>query len=175
MNKYILTKVSKEVFGVKLFQIKALVAFGSIEKGELGGWIEKENNLSQEGNAQVYGNAWVYCDAQVSGNAQVYGNAQVSGNAQVYGDARVFGDAQVYGNAWVFGDAWVYGKLKLLAGFFFSCQYKNEEIKTAKIDEDYSIVYKGDAKFGTDEPEQSLSGKKVSVELDGKKYTATID
>lgn len=51
------------VFGKKLFRIKALVAFGNVEKGELGGFIEKEDNLSHDGDAWVYGNAWV------SGNA----------------------------------------------------------------------------------------------------------
>ena len=65
-TKYILTDVSKEVLGVKLFQIKALVAFGNVSKDELGGWIEKEGNLSQDGNAWVYGNAMVYGDAWVS-------------------------------------------------------------------------------------------------------------
>ena len=71
-TKYILTDVSKEVLGVKLFQIKALVAFGNVSKDELGGWIEKEGNLSQDGDA------WVYGDARVYGDAMVYGNAWVS-------------------------------------------------------------------------------------------------
>lgn len=41
----------------------------------MGGYIEKEENLSQSGDAWVYGNAKVYGDAWVSGNAEVYGNA----------------------------------------------------------------------------------------------------
>ena len=111
MKKYELTSEYIEVFGRKLFRIKALIAFGSIEVGELGGYVETENNLSQSGNAWVYGNArvygdaWVYGNAWVSGNARVYGNARVSDNARVYDDARVYGDAWVYGNAWVSGNA----------------------------------------------------------------------
>lgn len=104
MKKFELTaEFVTNVFGEKLFRIKALVAFGNVEKGELGGFIEKEDNLSHDGNA------WVYGDAQVSGNARVYGNAWVSGNAQVSGDARVYGNAWVYGDARVSGDAQVYG------------------------------------------------------------------
>lgn len=106
MKKFELTaEFVTNVFGKKLFRIKALVAFGNIEKGELGGFIEKEDNLSHagnawvSGNAQVSGNAWVSGDAQVSGDALVFGNAQVSGNAQVFGNAQVSGDAQVFGNA----------------------------------------------------------------------------
>ena len=103
-KKFELTKkyVVNEL-GTKLYQIKCTKTFEYAKEGELGGYIEREVNLSQEGNAWVYGNA------QVSGNAQVFGNALVSGNAQVFGDARVSGDARVYGTAAVFGNAQVSG------------------------------------------------------------------
>ncbi len=55
--------------GVKLFRIKALIDFGNVKEGEIGGYIKKESNLSQEGDAWVYGNAQVYGDAQVCGDA----------------------------------------------------------------------------------------------------------
>ena len=35
-----------DVFGRKLFRIKAKINFGAVEAGELGGYIEKEENLS---------------------------------------------------------------------------------------------------------------------------------
>lgn len=147
MNKFELTaEFVTNVFGKKLFRIKALVAFGDVEKGELGGFIEKEDNLSHDDNAWVYDNAQVYGDARVSGNAQVCGdarvcgnaqvfdNAWVSGNAQVFGDAQVCGDARVYGNAQVCGNAQVFGNADyaVVAGFgryfrtttFFRCKDK---------------------------------------------------
>ena len=84
MKKFELTgEFITNIFGKKLFRIRALVAFGNVEAGELGGYVEKEENLSDEGNA------WVSGDAQVSGDARVYGNAEVSGNAQVSGDADI--------------------------------------------------------------------------------------
>lgn len=73
--------------GRKLFRIKALISFGNVRTGDVGGYIEKEENLSQSGDAWVSGNAEVYGNARVSGNARVYGNAWVSGNARVSGDA----------------------------------------------------------------------------------------
>ena len=79
MNKYKLTENKKEIFGTTLYQIKALKDFSNVSKGDLGGWIEKESNLSQLNNAWVCGNAWV-CD-----DACVYGNALVSGNEKVMG------------------------------------------------------------------------------------------
>ena len=141
MKKFELTaEFVTNVFGKKLFRIKALVAFGNVEKGELGGFIEKEDNLSHDGDAwvsgdaqvfgdaKVYGNAWVYGDARVYCNAQVSGDAWVSGNAQVFGDAWVYGNAQVSGDAKVFGDA----DYAAVAGFgrysrtttFFRCKDK---------------------------------------------------
>ena len=94
MKKFELTENFKMHFGKKLFQIRALVDLEcGIKTGELGGYVEKEENLDQSGNA------WVYDDAEVSGNAWVYDDAQVYGDAQVFGDAWVFGDARVFGNA----------------------------------------------------------------------------
>ena len=82
MKKFELTAESKiNAFGKKLFRIKALISFGSVEEGETGGWVEKEENVNQSGNAWVFGNA------EVSGNARVFGNAEVSGNARVFGNA----------------------------------------------------------------------------------------
>ena len=90
MKKFELTENFKMHFGKKLFQIRALVDLEcGIKTGELGGYVEKEENLDQSGNA------WVYDDAEVSGNAQVSGDAQVFGDAWVFGDARVFGNADI--------------------------------------------------------------------------------
>lgn len=78
-KKFKLTSNTKTEDGIKFYQIKALTSFSIVIKGEFGGWVEKEENLSQEGNAWVYGNARVFDNAQVYGDAWVYGNAQVSG------------------------------------------------------------------------------------------------
>ncbi|OOF58294.1 hypothetical protein [Rodentibacter genomosp. 2] len=99
-KKYELLKDdTKEYFGITLYRIKALISFGVVVAGELGGYIEAEKNLDQSGDAWVSGNAWVCGDARVCGDAWVCGNAWVSGNARVYGNARVSGNAEVYGNA----------------------------------------------------------------------------
>ena len=51
MKKYELTAEFIEKWGKKLFRIKALISFESVEVGELGGYVEKEDNLAQTGNA----------------------------------------------------------------------------------------------------------------------------
>ena len=116
MKKYKLLKNEYKEYGeLKLYRIQALMDFGNVSKGDKGGYIEKKENLSEDGNAWVYGyagvsgNAEVYGYAGVSGNAWVYGYARVYGNAEVYGYARVYGNAEVYGDAEVSGKARVYG------------------------------------------------------------------
>lgn len=131
MKKYELTSETIKFARHTLHRIKALKDFGSVKAGELGGWVEKEENLSHAGkawvygSAKIYGKAWVYGDAVVCGNARVcgsvwiygdalvYDKAEVRGTAEVYGNARVFGVAKVYGNAKVYGDAEVFGIAKV--------------------------------------------------------------
>ena len=113
------TDLTIKVDGKTLYRIEAtkdIEKFG-VKAGDLGGYIEKEDNLS--GNAWVSGDARVYGNALVCGNALVYDDALVSGNALVRGDARVYGhalvrgDALVDGNAQVCGDAQVYGNAQV--------------------------------------------------------------
>ena len=68
MKKYVLTNNTRTIGNTTLYQIKALRSFANVNEGDLGGWIQSENNLSHEGNA------WV------SGNAAISGNAWVSGD-----------------------------------------------------------------------------------------------
>ena len=163
MKKFILTKETKEFKGIILHRIQAVKTFGGVLKGEKGGWIEKEENLSQFGNAwidenaQVFGNARVCGNARVSGNAIVHGNARVSGNARVFGSAHVFGNARITKNAWVSdfaqvfgnvkitGNAWIKGnviidKFVLKNGVFFLMKSKREKIKEIKINKNFVIL-----------------------------------
>lgn len=57
MKKFELTTNTKVILGKTLFQIRALVSFGDVEAGELGGWVEKDGCLDQSGDAWVSGNA----------------------------------------------------------------------------------------------------------------------
>ena len=72
-----------------LHRIRAVAEFGLVKIGDLGGWIEKEENLSNEGKA------WVCGDAKVWGNAEVCGDAKVCGDAEVWGNAEVFSASHV--------------------------------------------------------------------------------
>ena len=155
--KYKLTKNKKEWCGITLFQIEATASFGIVCKGELGGYIEKEDNLSQDGDAWVSGNAWVYGDAWVSGNARVYGNARVSGNAWVC-------TKMSFTKGWFIGGddsgkitditdktGTSYWKNQYVLGDYEIIQIEDEKIETIKI---------GNREYNKKEVEDALKGIK---------------
>ncbi len=101
-SKYEITDVQRDIQHPKnknYFRIRALrdIPSAKVKAGDLGGWIENENNLSQEGECWVTKHAYVGENACVSGNARVYGYATVCGKAQVYDNAQVYGCATVTG------------------------------------------------------------------------------
>jgi len=143
MKKYEIVRDDCIVYnGRTLYRIRALKDFWTapkemIHKGDLGGYVESENNLSQEGycwirnNAKVYDNAKVLDDAVIYKHAEIFGYAvirknalvedfaqicgaaEVSNNAKIYGCAVVTGKAQIYNNAQVHGVAKICGKAKI--------------------------------------------------------------
>lgn len=107
-KKYKLTNETIYYYGKVLHRIKALRDFSTIKKGDIGGFVEGKNNLSQEGDC------WIYDNAKVLGDAAVFGNALVYGNAEVINSALVYDDAKIFDNAIVFDDAHIYiGRIEL--------------------------------------------------------------
>ncbi|WP_375638621.1 hypothetical protein [Bartonella sp. AA16NXGY] len=78
MKKYELTDETIEFDGRTLHRIRALRDFGYVKKGDLGGFIENESNLSHDGNCWISGNAKVYGKAKVCGFAEIFGNTVIA-------------------------------------------------------------------------------------------------
>ena len=99
-KKYELTDETKEIGGITLHRIRALMDISryGVRAGDIGGWIEAESNLPQYGNAWVSDDAWVYGDALVNGNAVVSGNAEV----------KSIRDYAVFKNGWSSGRWFTY-------------------------------------------------------------------
>lgn len=113
--KYILTKNTKKIDDIILHQIRAIRSFGNVQKGDLGGYVETDANLTHYGNAWVKdnaiasGNALVCDDALVSGNSWVSGNVLVDENAIVSGNVLACENARISGNVILNGSVQVYG------------------------------------------------------------------
>ncbi len=135
--------ISLKVGEKTLYVIEAVRDFGDVRAGDLGGFVEDENNLSHEGDCWIYDAAMAYGKGRVNRNAKikdqarvydyatvsdnavvsgctevfqravVYGEAEIEGQCMVYGNAQVFGQAQIRGNVKVHDDAWVYGDVAI--------------------------------------------------------------
>ena len=122
-KKYRLTDETIEFNGVTLHRIEALKDFGRVMKGDKGGFVQSERNLSH------LGNCWIFDDSKAIGNSHVYQNAVLSGNsiicdnafatgfswifsrsivcekALISNNARIYRNSVVCGNSFVAGDA----------------------------------------------------------------------
>ena len=178
LKKYKLTNETKEHYGITLHRIEALKDFGNIKNGDLGGWVEKEENLSQVGNCWVSDDAKVYDDAQVFDgalvfeNAEVYGNARVFGNARVYDLAMVFGNARVCGNAWIFGDVKVFGNTRV---FDNTRVFNNARVSGDSLVFGYSKVSCNASVCGNVRVSNNAQCSKTPIYADEFKFPVLID
>ena len=98
-KKYILTDDTIVYQGVTLHRIKAVKDINGVSKDTLGGYIEKESNLSHEGNC------WVDCDSKVLGGVQIQDSARIY-NSIIYGsilikDGSLIMDSSIKGSGYI--------------------------------------------------------------------------
>lgn len=97
--------------GEYLKRIRAVRTLGKVKAGDLGGLVEREDNLSHDGqcwigyNAQCLGHAKIMDAAQLNGNAVAFGFCLISEFATVTDSAVVGGYADIKGRATVGGAA----------------------------------------------------------------------
>lgn len=150
-TKYELTGYVCRIKGnVKVYEIRALrdIERYNVRRGDLGGYIESEYNLSQQGDCwiekqcYVYNEGQVLDDAYVGNHSKVYDKAILRDQAQVldggeaYGNAKMFGESKIKGGvirenaiikddsvicrSWVSGSAQIIGKSVIQKGAFVS-------------------------------------------------------
>jgi hypothetical protein len=114
-EKYALTDQYIEYCGEILYRIIALSDFGSVKKGDLGGWCSKNSNIDSGGSAWVYNNAKmlgsseIWCDAILKENAEMHNdsianqNSIMTGNSKSYHDSVLYDEAHMSGNSILLG------------------------------------------------------------------------
>lgn len=128
-RKYELSNECIEWCGRKLYRIRSLIDRTSdIKVGTLGGYVESEKNLSQDGCCWIYDNAKVAGNARVERYAKIRGNtiidecavitdyADVNGDIFVGGNARISEYAHVSGSYEIHGAVRIHGHAKLSGG-----------------------------------------------------------
>ena len=103
MKKYELTEETLKINeNQTLYRIRAIKDFADVKAGDLGGFVESENNLSHNGDcwisgdSKVFGFAWICGSARIFGSAIIYGSANISGTATISDFARLSGSAEVF-------------------------------------------------------------------------------
>lgn len=106
MKKYELTENTIVRDGVTLYQVRYLKAFKKdrIKVGDLGGYVESEENFSQEGTCLILdegvamGNSKVTMDASIRQRGMIRGHVVLAGKALVLHDSLVSDQAVITGN-----------------------------------------------------------------------------
>lgn len=97
-RKYNLSNPVEKLIENKTYFLHQLIAakdFGNIKKGDLGGFIENEENLSQEGSCWVAQNACVFNRAKVVDNAYVCGASLIGDDSIVSGYSTITGSSKI--------------------------------------------------------------------------------
>lgn len=100
MNKYRLSDASRsfsyqdngEKRHVTLRQIVALQDFHDVQAGTLGGWVEDEQVLSQQGSC------WIYDE-----NSMVFGGSRIRDGARISQPCTIYDGVDISGHAWIDG------------------------------------------------------------------------
>lgn len=143
MKKYELTDETFTVNGHTLHRIRALMDFKHVVAGDLGGFVEKPDNLSHLGSCWVGGKACVFGDAAVMRNAYITGSAKIYNTATITGDALIGDNAAVYncarvdGNARIIGQSQVYGYAQVCGHAYI---FDNAEVYNDAIISEYARI-----------------------------------
>lgn len=152
--KFELTPNTKTVANKTLHQIRSLITFtngpATIEKGELGGWVESIDNLAQTGNcwisenACVYDSAYVFGNAAISGNAHIFDHARVHGHTIIHGNVKVYEDATVHDHTHIYDNAEIYGNANVRGHSIISNYahiYGNTDVSGYSIIKQHAKIY----------------------------------
>ena len=136
----------KIINGVTVYRIKALVDFDDIKAGQLGGYIEKEENLKvyysvlDPGWYSYYAEnnkvraSWIYDNACVYGDSVVYSGGRVKGNSVIC-NSHILDDSTISGDSSIFNSKVSY-KSTIVGDSFIS----NSELENVTI-EDFTSLY----------------------------------
>ena len=123
--------------GKTLYRIKALRDFSNVKAGDVGGYVQSEDNLSHNGDCWVFDNAKVFNSARIHDDARIFENAQVYDEAEVFGSARIHGNAKIYDEAGIFDNATVFENARVCNNA--RIKYNARVYGNAKIERDTII------------------------------------
>lgn len=98
-KKYELTDITIEFEGRKLYRIIALKDFFDVKKGDIGGYVQSEDNLSQEGDC------WVYDQAKCMDNARMFDNSKIYDSSKMFDNSEMHDNSKMHDHSKMFDDS----------------------------------------------------------------------
>ena len=86
-----------------LFRIRALRDFGDVKKGDLGGYVQSERNLSHSGDCWLYNYSKCYNNGRVTKNAKLLGRSEVKEYATATDNVVMMDYSTAQGDAYLGG------------------------------------------------------------------------
>lgn len=121
MKKYKIDYENKIRYkGRTLYRIIALRDFSDVMKGDKGGYVESEQNLSQDGDCWIYDEAKAMDDSRVENDARMHYRSEIQDRAKMCGNSRMYSNAMMFDDSELQDYAEMHHK-SLLYGFAKVC------------------------------------------------------
>ena len=129
--------------GRTLHRIRALKDFRNVRKGDTGGYVENEYNLSQEGDC------WIYDEAKAMDNSRIYDNSVMYNYSVMYDYSEIHDSSIMHDNGRMYNN---------------SRMYDYSEIHDSSIMHDNGRMYNDSEMYGDSElnNKAKLYGKLIS-------------
>ena len=88
-----------ECEGHILHRIKALRDFNDVREGDIGGYVENENNLSHKGSC------WIYDEAKAMDNSRMYDNSIICDYSTMYDNSTMHDNSIMHDNSLMFNNS----------------------------------------------------------------------
>ena len=111
--------------GHTLHRIRALRDFGDIKKGDIGGFVENENNLSHKGNCWIYDDAKAMDDSIMYDNSRIYDKSELHDDSIMHNYTRMYDYSELHNNSIMNDDSAMYDNSTM---YDYSIMYDNSEM-----------------------------------------------
>lgn len=142
-KKYELTDETKNIDSNIVYRIRSLINFKShninVHKGDFGGFVSKEENLSHDGSCWIFDNAVAFDNSKVFENAILEDDTVINGSTVIGGDAIIQGDTTIISNSEIGGESIIIKSSVENCKINFA-RILNTNIESSQIDS-FSAIY----------------------------------
>ena len=126
-----------EFEGRTLHRIRALRNFNDVKAGDIGGFVESEWNLSQEGNCWIYDDAICMDSASVCDNAKMYNRSCMYNYSRMYDNSEMYDNSRMYNNSKMFDNSSLHGNAKASGNAIL----KDDDSLCGKINKPFKKIF----------------------------------